>query len=64
MVRSKVAYIINIQYPKTEDGMLTLRKRMGTAYIHFVKDYIMTLPISDVEKNKIYLEVNDRLQKK
>jgi hypothetical protein len=63
MDRSKGAYIINIHYPETQDGILELRKRMGNAYIHFVKDYIMTLPISDAEKNKLYIKVNKSMQK-
>ena len=64
MARSKQEYIINIHYPETEEGLLKLRKRMGSSYINFIKDYIMTLPISGEEKNKLYFEINARLQKR
>lgn len=64
MTRLKGSYIMKIQYPETEDGMLVLRKSMGNVYINFVKNYIISLPISDEEKNKLYLEVINNLQKK
>ena len=63
MARSKDTYIIKVHYPETETGMQALRKRMGSTYIHFVKDYILTLPISDEDKNKLYEAVNERLIK-
>ena len=64
MTRLKQSYIIKIHYPETEDGMLILKKRMGNSYINFVRDYIITLPISDEEKNKLYFEVTYSYQKR
>ncbi len=61
MARSKDSYIIKVHYPETEEDMFEIRRRMGTAYIQFVKDYILTLPISDEEKNKLYTKVIKRL---
>ncbi len=63
MARSKDQYIIDIHYPKTKDDMYKIRKRMGTAYNQFVKDYILTLPVSDEIKNEIYEKVIDYLNK-
>ena len=64
MGRSKNSYIIKVHYPETEEGMLDLRKRMGTAYIKFIKDYILTLPISDEQKNKLHTEVIEQMNRK
>ena len=61
MARSKDSYIIKVHYPEGEEGMSEIRKRMGTAYTQFVKDYILTLPISDEEKNKLYTNVFEHL---
>ena len=61
MARSKDSYIIKVHYPEGEEGMSEIRKRMGAAYTRFVKDYILTLPISDEEKNKLYTKVSERL---
>lgn len=61
MARSKQEYIIKVHYPKEEKDELELRKRMGKAYMKFVEDYIMTLPINDEEKNKLYFNVFDKL---
>ena len=63
MARSKDSYIIKVHYPETEERMLELRKKMGNAYNYFVKDYILTLPISDEEKNNLYAKVIQRLQR-
>jgi hypothetical protein len=61
MARSKDSYIIKIHYPETEVGMVEIRKRMGVAYVKFVRDYILTLPISDEEKNTLYARVTEHL---
>lgn len=61
MARSKDSYIIKVHYPKTEEDMFEIRRRMGAAYIQFVKDYILTLPISDEEKNKLYEKAYEHL---
>lgn len=61
MARSKDSYIIKVHYPETEEDMFEIRKRMGTAYIHFIKDYILTLPIDDEEKNILYEKVAEHL---
>ena len=57
MARSKDSYIIKVHYPEGEEGMSEIRKRMGAAYTQFVKDYILTLPTSNEEKNKLYTNV-------
>lgn len=62
MVRSKESYIINVHYPETEEDMFEIRRRMGIAYTQFVKDYILSLPISDNEKNNLYEKVLVRLK--
>lgn len=61
MARSKYSYLIKVHYPETEVGMIEIRKRMGAAYAQFVKDYILTLPISKEEKNILYTKVIDHL---
>ena len=61
MSRLKVTYIIEVHFPETEVEILELRKQMGTAYIDFVKNYIKALSISDDKKNKLYLDVNNKL---
>ncbi len=61
MARSKDSYIIKVHYPGTEEDMFEIRRRMGAAYIQFVKDYILTLPISDEEKNELYEKVYEHL---
>lgn len=64
MARSKDTYIIKVHYPEKEEDVFETRKRMGAAYIQFVKDYILTLPIRDEEKNKLYEKVSEHLFKK
>lgn len=61
MARSKDSYIIKVHYPETKEDMFEIRRRMGAAYIQFVKDYILTLPISDEEKNELYEKVYEHL---
>ena len=62
MGRSKSSYNIKVHYPEDENGMLLLRQRMGTAYIRFVKNYILNLPISDEKKNNLYSNIIGRLK--
>jgi len=57
MVRSKNYHIIEVHYPVNEIEIFDLRKRMGSAYSKFLKNYILALPISDKEKNKLYTAV-------
>jgi hypothetical protein len=64
MARSKDSYIIEVHYPENKEAMLDLKKKIGAVYIQFVKDYILTMPISDEEKNKLYSEVVERLLKR
>lgn len=61
MARLKDSYTIKVHYPGTEEDMLEIRRRMGAAYIQFVKDYILTLPINDEEKNKLCEKVFEHL---
>ncbi len=61
MARSKESYIIEVHFPENEDGMIDLRKRMGRAYNQFIKNYILTLPISDSQKNRVFLKVTENL---
>lgn len=61
MARSKDSYIIRVHYPETEEDMFEIRRRIGAAYIQFVKDYILALPVSNEEKNKLYEKVTARL---
>ncbi len=61
MARSKKSYAIKVHYPEDDEGMLQLRKRMGAAYIRFVKNHILALPISDEAKNELYTNVLERL---
>lgn len=61
MARSKDTYLIKVHYPETEGDIFEIRRRMGTAYAQFVKDYILTLPISDEEKNKLFEKVSEHL---
>jgi hypothetical protein len=60
---SKDSYLINIHYPETETEMLELRKRLGDAYIQFVKDYVLNLNITNEEKNILYVNITKRLFK-
>lgn len=46
-------YNIEIQYPKSEEEMLALRKQLGTAYLEFVKKYLDTQPLTQEEINFI-----------
>ena len=62
MARSKGSYIIKVHYPESKKDMMEIRRRMGAAYIQFVKDYILTLPISSGEKNKLYEKVYKHLK--
>jgi hypothetical protein len=61
MAGSKDSYLIEIHYPEREEELLEMRKRMGAVYTQFVKDYILTLPISDKEKNKLFTVVMEHL---
>jgi len=61
MARSKDSYIIKVHYPEGEEDMFEIRKRMGVTYIQFVRDYILTLPINDEEKNILYTKIIEHL---
>ena len=61
MVRSKDFHIIEVHYPENETEMIDLKKRMGSAYSQFIKNYILALPISDNEKNRLYASVVEHL---
>lgn len=61
MTRTKASYSIEVHYPETQEQMSELRKRMGYAYIDFVKNYIKALSINNDEKNKLYVEVTNKL---
>lgn len=61
MARSRDSYIIKVHYPETKEDMFEIRRRMGAAYNQFVKDYILTLPISDEDKNELYEKVYEHL---
>jgi len=57
MAKSKDSYIINVHYPETDEEMFEMRSRMGIAYTQFVEDYILSLQISDDEKNILYEKI-------
>jgi len=61
MAGSKNIYLIKVHYPETEGDIFEMRRRMGTAYMRFLKDYILILPIGDEEKNKLYEKVSEQL---
>jgi hypothetical protein len=62
MSKPKVEYFININYPERKNDMLELRRRLANAYMSFVENYILTLPISDEEKNKLYIAVKEKIK--
>ena len=62
MARSKDSYIIKVHYPETEEDIFEIRRRMGSAYTRFLKDYVLALPISDEEKNNLYEKVLELLK--
>ena len=64
MARKKNGYAINIYFPKSEDKLIEIRKRMGISYIKFVQTYIMNLQIEDEQKNNVYLRIIKILQKR
>lgn len=57
MSRSQKKYTIEIQYPKTSEEMLYIRKKLGAAYLEFVKEYLASLSIDHDEKTMIYNKV-------
>lgn len=57
MARPKDSYIIEVRYPQGKEELAQLRRRMGKAYIEFVKRYIHEWPVSDEEKNKLYWKI-------
>ena len=63
IARPKDSYMVRVHYPETEEGMLEIKRRMGAAYIQFVKEYILSLPISDEGKNKLFEETSEHLKK-
>lgn len=64
MARSKKKlYSINVHYPEDNEEMLSIRKNMAIAYNKFISNYILTLPITDEQKNKVYSEVQELLKK-
>ncbi|HEY9062356.1 MAG TPA: hypothetical protein VIO64_17930 [Pseudobacteroides sp.] len=62
MARPKDSYIIEVHYPQSKGELIELRRRMGKAYIEFISDYILGLPICDGEKNKLYLKIVNELK--
>lgn len=64
MSKAKDDYSIEVHYPINEEGMLDIRKRTGAAYRYFIKDYIMSLPITGQEKNGLYFKVCGCLARK
>ncbi len=62
MARPKDSYIMEVHYPKDQEGLCELRRRMGKAYIEFIKSYIMELPICSEEKNKLYIKIIEGLR--
>jgi hypothetical protein len=63
MARPKDSYVIEVHYPKSKDELIELKKRMGKAYIEFLRGFIIGLPICDEEKNKLYLKIVEKLKK-
>jgi hypothetical protein len=63
MPRSRESYVIRVHYPETSEGILNLKKKIGSAYDSFVKSYILSLPISGQDKNRLYTDVNDRIER-
>jgi hypothetical protein len=63
MARVKKSYSINVHYPESEEGLLNLRKNMAEAYLKFVEDYILALPVCAEQKNKLYSEILELLCK-
>jgi hypothetical protein len=57
MAKAKDDYSIEVHYPLTEEGMQDIRKRTGAAYHYFIKEYILSLPITGQEKNGLYSKV-------
>jgi hypothetical protein len=41
--------------------MCEIKKRMGVAYTKFVKEYILSLSISDEEKNELLFSVMENI---
>jgi len=61
MARWKDSYIVKVHYPEAKEDMLVIKRKMGAAYVQFVKDYILTLPISNKEKNRLYVKIAEQL---
>lgn len=61
MARPVNSCVVEIHYPMNEEGRLEIGKRMGAEYIVFIKDYILSLPITGKEKNALYAKVYDNL---
>lgn len=64
MAKRPKKYKIVVHYPKSEEKMTELRNNMGCTYIKFLKEYILSLSISDDEKNNLYREVVEELLSK
>ncbi|KNY24883.1 hypothetical protein [Pseudobacteroides cellulosolvens] len=62
MARPKDSYIIEVHYPKSQGGLIELRRRLGKAYIEFIKGYIMGLPICGEEKDELYIKIIERIR--
>ncbi|MHB8065184.1 MAG: hypothetical protein ACYDG2_21670 [Ruminiclostridium sp.] len=63
MNNQKKSYEVNLNYPKTEEGKIELRNRIGRAYSEFVREYILNLQISNEQKEKMYSRVLKQLSK-
>ena len=55
-------YTITMHYPSDEASLIEMRKRMGSAHIKYIQSYIMSLPISDTQKNHLYEDVIKNLR--
>jgi len=61
MSRLQKAYIIEIHYPKSEEGIYKLRKRVIEAFDKLFKEHIRFLSISEREKKKVYDEMMESI---
>lgn len=59
---SKEPYIIIVHFPKSEEDKQRLREKMGAAYLEIVRDYILTLPMDENEKNEIFEKIIHKLR--
>ncbi|RCX08290.1 hypothetical protein DFR58_1432 [Anaerobacterium chartisolvens] len=57
MGRKKEDYVISVHYPEADQDIVEMRRRMGDAYIGFVEEYILALPVGGKQKNDMYTQV-------